>query len=277
MLPAGISQMLEVTSLGSGSCGNAILVRSARTTLLVDCGVGVGPLTRGLSALGLRLGEIDAVLLTHEHVDHIRELPRFAKQETAIVSTRGTASAVSMRTHGWTEIHPGEPAPLADFEVTAVQVSHDAQQPCGYLLRCGNTAVTVLTDLGCGSSAAVQAISESDLVVLEANHDEAMLRTGPYPVHLKRRIASDDGHLSNDSSSELLASALAGASHLPTIWLAHLSETNNRPQIAKKTVQTRLLKAGLHLPVETLPRRGLSATWTPGRAVHRASQLTLGL
>ena len=239
--------------------------------------MGVGPLTRGLSALGLRLDEVDAILLTHEHVDHVRELPRFARQDTAIMGTMGTSTAVSVRAPRWLTIHPGETEPLADFEVTAVQVSHDARQPCGYFLRCGNSAVTVLTDLGCGSSAAAQAISESDLVVLEANHDEAMLRTGPYPVHLKRRIASDGGHLSNDSSGELLASALSGATHLPTIWLAHLSETNNRPQLAKKTVQTRLLKAGLQLPIETLPRRGLSATWTPGRAGHRAAQLTLGL
>jgi phosphoribosyl 1,2-cyclic phosphodiesterase len=137
--------------------------------------------------------------------------------------------------------------------------------------------VTILTDLGCGSSAAVQAISQSDLVVLEANHDEAMLRAGPYPFHLKSRIASESGHLSNDSSGELLASALSGATHLPTIWLAHLSETNNRAQLAKKTVQTRLLKSGLQLPIETLPRRGLSSTWTSGRAGRRAAQLTLGL
>src|SRR4051794_26981257 len=204
--PAGMLDMLEVTSLGSGSCGNAILVRCGRSTLLVDCGVGIGPLTRGLSGLGLRLEQIDAVLLTHEHIDHVRELPRLVKQETTIVSTRGTASAMSVSARQWLEIHPGSPVPLADFEVTAVQVSHDAQQPCGYFLRCGDTALTVLTDLGCGSSAAAQAISASDLVVIEANHDEAMLRTGPYPFHLKRRIASDGGHLSNNASAELLAS-----------------------------------------------------------------------
>jgi len=277
MEPVGISMMLEVTSLGSGSCGNAILVRSAKTTLLVDCGVGVGPLTRGLSALGLRLEEIDAVLLTHEHIDHVRELPRFARHETPVVSTRGTATAASVETRQWFEIRPEKPEPLADFEVTAIHVSHDAKQPCGYFLRCGQTAVTVLTDLGCGSAAAAEAIAESDLVVLEANHDDAMLRAGPYPIHLKRRIASDGGHLSNDASGELLASALTGTTHLPTIWLAHLSETNNRPQLAKKTVGNRLLRSGLQLPIETLPRRGLGPTWIPDRVVHRAAQLTLGL
>lgn len=268
--------MLEVTSLGSGSCGNAVLVRSAQTTLLVDCGVGVGPLTRGLSALGLRLDEVDAVLLTHEHIDHVRELPRFTRQETPIVSTRGTASAASLGTRMWFEIRPDKPEPLADFEITAILVSHDAEQPCGYFLRCEQAAVTVLTDLGCGSSAAAEAIAESDLVVLEANHDNAMLRNGPYPYHLKRRIASDGGHLSNDSSGELLASALTGTMNLPTIWLAHLSETSNRPQLAKKTVQTRLQQSGLQLPIEALPRRGLGPTWTPGSAKLRAAQLTLG-
>jgi phosphoribosyl 1,2-cyclic phosphodiesterase len=268
--------MFEVTSLGSGSSGNAIIVRSAQTTLLVDCGVGVGPLTRGLAALGLRLEDIDAILITHEHVDHVRELPRFVRQETAIVSTRGTAAAASIGPRHWFEIRPDKPEPLADFEVTAIQVSHDAAQPCGYFLRCEQSAMTVLTDLGCASAAAVRAIAESDLVVLEANHDETMLRNGPYPIHLKRRIASDAGHLSNVASGELLATALSGTAHLPTIWLAHLSETNNRPQLAKKTVQSRLIKAGFQLPIETLPRRGLGATWTADLAVHRTAQLTLG-
>jgi phosphoribosyl 1,2-cyclic phosphodiesterase len=275
--PAGIDDMLEVTSLGSGSCGNAILVRSLQTTLLVDCGVGVGPLIRGLAALGLRLDEIDAVLLTHEHVDHVRELPRFARQKVAIVTTRGTAIAAAVGSDQWFEIRPDKPEPLADFEVTAIDVSHDAAQPCGYHLRCGQSSVTVFTDLGRASSAAAAAIAESDLVILEANHDETMLRNGPYPYHLKRRIASDGGHLSNDASGELLATALAGTTHLPTIWLAHLSETNNRPHVAKKSVQSRLLKSGLTLPVETLPRRGVSATWTPKSAAHRVAQLTLGL
>jgi phosphoribosyl 1,2-cyclic phosphodiesterase len=269
--------MLEVTSLGSGSCGNAILVRSAKTKLLVDCGVGVGPLTRGLTALGLRLEEIDAVLLTHEHVDHVRELPRVARHGIAIVSTRGTAIAAGVGSSRWFEIRPEKPEPLADFEITAISVSHDAAQPCGYFLRCEQTALTVLTDLGCASGAASAAIRESDLVVLEANHDETMLRNGPYPTHLKKRIASDGGHLSNHSSGELLATALADTSHLPTIWLAHLSETNNRPQLAQRTVRSRLLKSGLTLPVETLPRRALSATWNPERTAPRIAQLTLGL
>jgi phosphoribosyl 1,2-cyclic phosphodiesterase len=184
---------------------------------------------------------------------------------------------VSVGIQQWVEIRPGKPESLANFEVTAIQVSHDAAQPCGFLLRCDGTAVTVLTDLGCASAAAAEAIAESDLVVLEANHDETMLRTGPYPIHLKRRIASDGGHLSNDSSAELLATALTGTTHLPTIWLAHLSETNNRPQLAKKTVQSRLLKCGWQLPVESLPRRGFSGIWTPNRTAHRAAQLTLGL
>jgi phosphoribosyl 1,2-cyclic phosphodiesterase len=96
--------------------------------------------------------------------------------------------------------------------------------------------VTILTDLGRPSPAAIEAIAESDLVVLEANHDEALLRRGPYPVHLQRRILSDTGHLSNTDCAELLASALRGPRRLPSVWLAHLSQTNNRPQLARQTV-----------------------------------------
>ena len=113
----------------------------------------------------------------------------------------------------------------------------------------------MLTDLGCPSSAATEAIAESRLVVLEANHDEAMLRRGPYPQRLQRRILSDSGHLSNAGCADLLARAIRGSTQPPTVWLAHLSETNNRPHLAKQTVQRRLAQVGLRLDLQALPRR----------------------
>lgn len=125
--------------------------------------------------------------------------------------------------------------------------------------------------------AAAEAVQESRLVILESNHDVPMLRRGPYPVHLQRRILSDLGHLSNESCGELLASALRGSSVLPTVWLAHLSETNNRPALAKRTVQQRLNQEGIHLDVRPLPRREASETWRPHTARGGAAQLTLEL
>lgn len=266
--------MLEVTSLGSGSSGNALLIRTDTVTLLADCGVGVRRLTPALRTLGVGICDIDVVLVSHEHGDHIRELPRFVAMGTPIVSTRGTASASIASAGAWTASAPMRPIHVGHTEIVPVPVSHDAAEPCGFLVRTAAGAITVLTDLGSASEAAAEAIAESHLVVLEANHDEALLRRGPYPLHLQRRILSDRGHLSNAACAELLATALRYSRTLPTIWLAHLSETNNRPNLARNAVARRLAACGLTLDIQTLPRRSVSETWSPGSARQSVAQLT---
>lgn len=266
---------LEVTSLGSGSSGNALLVRTVETTLLVDCGVGVRRLTQTFGTSGLRLDNVDAILVSHEHSDHTRELPRFGALGTPVIGTAGTAAALPLRAEA--EIYPGRPLQIADIEVSAFRVSHDAREPCGFLLRAAGCSIAVMTDLGCASGAAAEAIAEADLVVIEANHDEEMVRRGPYPRHLQRRILSDTGHLSNADCADLLAAALRPDRRLPTVWLAHLSETNNRPGVALRTVERRLARAGLHLDLHTLPRREASATWRPGAHTRAHAQLRLDL
>ena len=267
--------MFEVTSLGSGSSGNAFLVRTPGITVMVDCGLSAQRLAAALASLGLTMASIDALLVSHEHIDHIRELPRFSAAGTQILSTLGTAMAANIPRPNWEELAPGRPRQIADVEIAAIAVSHDAAEPCGFLIRTAAGSVTVITDLGCSSSAAAEAIQESHLVILEANHDVPMLKRGPYPVHLQRRILSNLGHLSNDGCGDLLVSALRRSPVLPTVWLAHLSETNNRPQLAKKAVQHRLAQAGIHLNVHPLPRREASATWRPETAQAGAAQLTL--
>jgi phosphoribosyl 1,2-cyclic phosphodiesterase len=269
--------VLEVTSLGSGSCGNALLLRSAATSLLIDCGVGVRRLAPALRQHGLSLSDLDALLLSHEHSDHVRELDRFAPAGTPVYATRGTAAAVGLPAARWTATAPLRPLAIGELEIVALPVRHDAAEPCGFLVRTPAGAVTVITDLGAPSPEAAEAIRESRLVVLEANHDETMVRNGPYPVYLQRRILSDSGHLSNRACGEMLAAALRGSAMLPAIWLAHLSASNNRPSLAKQTVERRLALAGLRLAVTPLPRRESGPTWTPA-APHRAvSQLTLDL
>jgi phosphoribosyl 1,2-cyclic phosphodiesterase len=267
---------LLVTSLGSGSSGNALLVRTTDAVVLVDCGVGVRRITRALGANNTVTPRIDAVLISHEHIDHVRELPRFVATDTPVLSTKGTAFAARIPTRSWEEMRPSLPTSIAGVEVVAIPVSHDASEPCGFLIRSASGSITVLTDLGCASPVAAEAIAESHLIVLEANHDEALLRRGPYPVHLQRRILSDSGHLSNDACAALLASALRGSTRLPTVWLAHLSETNNRPHLATQAVRRRLAQAGLRLDVQALPRREISATWSPNSARSGVAQLTLG-
>ena len=269
--------MLAVTSLGSGSAGNALLVRTAGAVLLVDCGVGVRRLLRGLDAVGLTMADVDALLISHEHSDHIRELPRFVMQSTAVLSTRGSARAANVPAQLWEETRAERPVRIADVEVVAIPVCHDAADPCGFLIRTSSGSVTVITDLGCPSMAAAEAIAESRLAVLEANHDEAMLRRGPYPERLQRRILSDSGHLSNAGCAELLARAIRGSTQPPTVWLAHLSETNNRPHVAKQTVQRRLTQVGLRLDLHALPRREINETWSPDTARPGVAQLSFDL
>ena len=139
------------------------------------------------------------------------------------------------------------------------------------------TTICVFTDLGSVSGAVGEAIAASDLVVLEANHDEQMLRRGPYPVHLQRRILADTGHLSNTTSADLLAHALRTSRLSPTIWLAHLSETNNKPRLAVTTVTKRLAQSGLRLEVDALPRREAGPTWRSDAPHPAQRQLTLDL
>jgi phosphoribosyl 1,2-cyclic phosphodiesterase len=273
----GDDRLLAVTSLGSGSSGNALLLRTAGAVILVDCGVGVRRLLRALDGVGLSMADVDALLISHEHSDHIRELPRFVKQGTVVLSTRGSALAAGVPTRQWEEIRAAHPVRLADLEVIAIPVCHDAADPCGFLIRSVAGSVTVVTDLGCPSPAAAEAIAESRLVVLEANHDEAMLRRGPYPERLQRRILSDSGHLSNTDCGHLLARAIHGSSQPPTVWLAHLSETNNRPQLAKQTVQRRLAQTGIRLDLHTLPRREINETWSPDTAKPGVAQLSFDL
>src|SRR5918994_4152349 len=274
---SGERRLLAVTSLGSGSAGNALLVRTVGAVLLVDCGVGVRRLLRGLDAVGLTMADVDALLISHEHSDHIRELPRFVMQSTAVLSTRGSARAANVPAQLWEETRAERPVRIADVEVVAIPVCHDAADPCGFLIRTSSGSVTVVTDLGCPSLAAAEAIAESRLVVLEANHDEAMLRRGPYPERLQRRILSDSGHLSNTGCADLLARAIHGSSRPPTVWLAHLSETNNRPQLAKQTVQRRLAQTGIRLDLHTLPRREINETWCPETAKPGVAQLSFDL
>ncbi len=266
--------MLAVTSLGSGSAGNALLVRTAGAVLLVDCGVGVRRLLRALDVVGLTMADVDALLISHEHSDHIRELPRFVMQGTVVLSTRGSARAANVPTRLWEETRAEHPVRLADVEVVAIPVCHDAADPCGFLIRSSAGSVTVVTDLGCPSQAAAEAIAESRLVVLEANHDEAMLRRGPYPERLQRRILSDSGHLSNAGCADLLARAIRRSSQPPTVWLAHPSETTNRPHLAKQTVQRRLSQVGLRLDLHALPRREIYKTWSPDTAQPGVAQLS---
>lgn len=269
--------MFEVTSLGSGSSGNALLVRTSTATLLVDCGVTIRRLTGGLASLGLTLADVDAVLVSHEHVDHVRELSRFTSLGATVVCTRGTANASQAPRASCQVVAPRRYVELAGIEIRAIPVSHDAAEPCGFFLRASAGSLVVATDLGRSGPELIEAVAAADLVVLEANHDEHLLRRGPYPPQLQRRILSDAGHLSNEACAGILQTALSPSHRLPTVWLAHLSETNNRPGLAKQTVERRLGQIGIRLDLRALPRRDVGPCWTPKTRRAGVAQLPLDL
>ena len=166
---------------------------------------------------------------------------------------------------------------IGDLTVTAVQVSHDALEPCGYHIASPHGTLTVLTDLGYPDPSLVEYLALSDLIVLEANHDRRLLQDGPYPTVLKRRIMSHSGHLSNDESAMLVARSIQDGK-TPEIWLAHLSQINNRPEIALGTVHRILADQG-HPPlmISALSRFGQDHVWRYGERSQRPIQSQLPL
>jgi phosphoribosyl 1,2-cyclic phosphodiesterase len=261
------SHNVTVQSLGSGSSGNAFLVTHGAETVLVDCGVGVRTMTKAFRERGFAFSDLSAVLVTHEHSDHVRTLPKVITPELNLLSTTGTALRGGIPLAQHRALKGNVPVEVAGMTVWPLPVRHDALEPCGYLLEVpGVTRIAILTDLGSWHDSLVDYVASCDLIILEANHDEEMLRRGPYPIYLKKRVASDVGHLSNRACGIALGGALRGAGHQPEVWLAHLSETNNLPALAVETVRAELHAHDVDLHVMVLPRLAPGPIWTPGRA-----------
>jgi len=268
---------VTVRNLGSGSSGNAVLISSPVGTVAVDCGVGARALALGLRAAGTALADLDAVLLTHEHADHVRSLPAALAVGVPIVCTAGTAGAASLPSQQWQPIARRGEAVVAGLLVRAIPVAHDAAEPCGYVVSAEGVRVVVVTDLGSPSDELAEHLADADLIVVEANHDEMMLRNGPYPERLKQRVLSASGHLSNADCGLLLARALSSRGRLRTIWLAHLSTTNNRPGLAQRAVVGALAARGASHIVEPLVRHGHHQVWHSSGAGSTSRQLAFDL
>lgn len=254
-------QQLIVQSIGSGSSGNALLVRFGAQAVLVDCGIGIREISSVLRGHGVRASSLDAVLLTHEHSDHIRGLDRVLRPETPVIATEGTARAARIPVASRVPITGQAPVTVGAIQCWALGVRHDAVEPCGFFLETPAGSLTVLTDLGCWRDHLTEALRASDLVVIEANHDLAMLRDGPYPAYLKRRVASDKGHLSNADCALALIGAFGAGTIMPEIWLAHLSATNNAPALATNAITDALRRQDLDGTVTALPRRAPGPVW----------------
>ena len=267
--------MLTVHSIASGSEGNSLLVSAGGTHILVDAGISARRITAALSSLGLTPGDIAGVLVTHEHSDHTAGLATLTKQyRLPLYASGGTAGALCARIpHAADVLHllPRQGVlTLGDAQVTVFPTSHDAAESIDFRFDCGGAALGVLTDTGCVTPETEQALQGVDLLVLESNHDEDWLLSGPYPYYLKQRILSEYGHLSNDAAAEFAIECVrAGTSD---ILLAHLSDENNSPELAEYTVGRALQSSGLSVRLATAPRDTISEVHVCRRSPSFASE-----
>ncbi|MGS2718511.1 MBL fold metallo-hydrolase [Eionea flava] len=232
---------IAFSSLGSGSKGNGTVVRSINdgdsstsTTVLIDCGFTLKETERRLARIGLKPEQLDAVLVTHEHGDHIKGVgPLARKYKLPVYMTAGTQrskkagelSTVSI-------IHHYEAFEVNQFKITPVAVPHDASEPAQYIIECGNKRLGILTDLGNVSPHVEMHYQSCDALILEANHDPAMLASGAYPLSLKQRVGGAWGHLSNQQAARFLASV--DRQKLEHLVVAHISQQNNSVDLVQQ-------------------------------------------
>lgn len=225
---------LRFASLGSGSRGNATLVQSQSTCLLVDCGYPAREMAVRCNALGVDPQCLDAILVTHEHGDHIRGVGAVARRfELPVWMTPGTWHASDYGRLDRLHLFGShvEPWSIGDIEVTAVAVPHDAREPVQFIFRHAGQTLGLLTDVGSLSAHLLRSYATLDALLLECNHDPGMLANGPYPPRLQARVGGDYGHLANAQSAQLLGAI--DHPRLRHLVAAHLSEKNNRPELAR--------------------------------------------
>lgn len=225
---------MRFASLGSGSRGNATLIEAGGTRLLVDCGFAGREVERRLAALGVAPGDLRAILLTHEHGDHVRgALPLATRHGLEVWATPGTwrglgapeLSGLRLFTPHNGSLHIG------DLRLIPFPVPHDAREPAQFVLEHAGTRLGVLTDAGAVTAHARSLLAECNALILECNHDVELLRVGPYPPSVQARVAGNFGHLSNDQAAGLIDQI--PHQRLRHLLIAHVSAKNNRPELAR--------------------------------------------
>jgi phosphoribosyl 1,2-cyclic phosphodiesterase len=265
---------VEVHALASGSSGNSALVIAEGQALLIDAGISARRLSAGLKARNVFPGALKGVILTHEHDDHIKGIELICKKlDAPLVANHATIAACSERMElpEIVVLPSGNETRIGLFTVRSFRVSHDAVEPVGYVIQAGNCRIFYATDCGCLSTEMRLAMVGASLCILESNHDVEWLRRGPYPPHMKARVAGDTGHLSNLDAANLLADRLESCGPA-SIWLAHLSAINNSPSLARRFV-TSAIKSATRTPftLDIALRDHPSVMWRSGQtAVQRS-------
>ena len=239
---------MKIVNLGSGSKGNCTLVCSNTSNILIDAGLAVAEIETKLDYLGVDPLNINGILITHEHSDHIKSVGKLSKKYNIPVYTHVLeASCLRMRDK---EILPeliktfdDNDFYIDDFTVSSFKLSHDANLCVGYSIYSNGAKFSIATDLGCCPANVVEKLKDSNLVLLEANHDENLLANNPkYPLILKKRILSNKGHLSNIATAQVISQLVGGTNQ---VLLGHLSEENNTPSLAYTTIKNFLAQRGI--------------------------------
>lgn len=235
--------MLELCSIASGSSGNCICVGTDDCHVLIDAGISGKRVEQGLNALDLTCSDMQGILITHEHIDHIAGLGVLARRygfplyatERTIEAVKTIKSVGKIDESLFRPIIPEEDFYIGDMVFHPISISHDAADPVAYRFSNGKQTMAVMTDIGTYDGRIVEELQGLDALMLEANHDIRMLQTGIYPYPLKQRILGDKGHLSNESSGQLLCELLHDGLH--AVMLGHLSKENNYEELAYETVR----------------------------------------
>ncbi len=242
---------LSVSVLASGSRGNATYISDGHTAILIDAGLSGVELQRRMVAKGLDPNSVDAILVSHEHTDHIHGVGVLSRRfGMAVYINDGTRQATGTALGKLSGVCPficGHSFSIGTFSIHPFSISHDAEDPAGFTIACNGTKVGVATDLGIVTGVVKTHLKACDILIIEANHDTRMLMDGPYPWPLKQRIRGRSGHLSNDDSASLLKSLQHD--RLAHVILAHLSEENNTPEKARQTVRAVLNGTGTEIHV----------------------------
>jgi len=234
---------MQFCTIASGSSGNSAFISTGGVKILVDAGLSGRAIEQALASHSIHCSQLDAIFITHEHSDHIQGAGVLSRRyDLPIYMTRGTwDSAHRINSFGKISdknrfvLTPDVPVALGDTEILPFRVDHDAGEPVGYTIRYQGRKIAIATDLGHTDANLAQHFSGAELILLESNHDLDMLQFGPYPAHLKRRIMSNSGHLSNVACGKFLTDIYTDATK--HIFLAHLSQDNNRPILAYETVR----------------------------------------
>ena len=244
--------MLKFISFGSGSSGNCYYLATENDALVVDAGVGLRTLKKHCRDYGVTFAKLHHILITHDHADHVKSvgsishellLPVYATKPVHQGIERNYCVQRKVADGLKCVIEAGVTIELGDFRVTPFSVPHDSADNVGYFIEGGGTDICIITDAGEVTEGMKPFITRAHHLVIEANHDVEMLIHGPYPQYLKERIQSGIGHLSNVDCGRAVAENMS--EHLNHVWLCHLSEENNHPELARKTVETELREHGV--------------------------------